>query len=122
MTAIQNIFDKQSRNTAIGTTGMFGYRNIKTPNDLMAISKQSLNHAANLVDLIVGSNDSDDTVKQIDGLSDLICSLLDSAELLRNIHPDKQWVNVANDCYVELHTYLNTLNTNTAIYTVPPQI
>ena len=38
-------------------------------------------------------------VKNLDRLSDLLCGVIDLAELVRNVHPDPKWVQGANEAY-----------------------
>jgi len=57
-------------------------------------------------------------VKNLDRLSDMLCSVIDLAELVRNSHPDPEWVQGANDAYEQLCEYMNVLNTNVGLYEV----
>ncbi|GAA5936952.1 hypothetical protein JCM1841_003927 [Sporobolomyces salmonicolor] len=55
-------------------------------------------------------------VKSLDRLSDLLCGVIDLAELVRNVHPDPEWVEGANEAYEELCEYMNELNTHVGLY------
>ncbi|GAA5905145.1 hypothetical protein JCM6882_000392 [Rhodosporidiobolus microsporus] len=55
-------------------------------------------------------------VKNLDRLSDLLCGVIDLAELVRNVHPDPAWVQGANDAYEQLCEYMNELNTHVGLY------
>jgi Zn-dependent oligopeptidase len=57
-------------------------------------------------------------VKNLDRLSDMLCSVIDLAELVRNAHPDPEWVNSANGAYEQLCEYMNVLNTHVGLYEV----
>ena len=57
-------------------------------------------------------------VKQIDRLSDLLCGVIDLAEVVRNIDPDTTWVKYADTAYQELCYYMNQLNTHVGLYQV----
>jgi intermediate peptidase len=57
-------------------------------------------------------------VKNLDRLSDMLCSVIDLAELVRNAHPDPEWVTSANEAYVRLCEYMNVLNTHVGLYEV----
>jgi len=50
-------------------------------------------------------------VTDIDRLSDTLCRLVDLAELVRNTHPNKAWVEAANQTYDDVLVYMNGLNT-----------
>ena len=58
-------------------------------------------------------------VKRLDRLSDKLCSMIDTFELLRNVHPNPQYINAANEAYEILNNYFNQLNTNYNLYQVP---
>lgn len=57
-------------------------------------------------------------VKNLDRLSDLLCGVIDLAELVRNVHPDPAWAGGANEAYEELCEYMNELNTHVGLYEV----
>lgn len=59
-------------------------------------------------------------VKQIDRLSDLLCSVIDLAELIRNLDPNPEWIKHAEIAYQELCYYMNQLNTHVDLYHVSP--
>lgn len=57
-------------------------------------------------------------VKNLDRLSDTLCSVIDMAEFIRNAHPDQVIMEAANKAYGDLCSYMNTLNTDTRIHQV----
>ena len=57
-------------------------------------------------------------VKNLDRLSDLLCSVVDLAEFVRNAHPDPKWVTSANNLYESLSEFMNVLNTHVGLYNV----
>jgi intermediate peptidase len=57
-------------------------------------------------------------VKQVDRLSDLLCSVIDLAELVRNLDPNPDWIKHAEIAYQELCYYMNQLNTHVELYRV----
>ena len=48
----------------------------------------------------------------------MLCSVIDLAELVRNAHPDPEWVQSADEAYEQLCEYMNVLNTNVGLYEV----
>ncbi|KAJ3087388.1 Mitochondrial intermediate peptidase [Quaeritorhiza haematococci] len=56
------------------------------------------------------------TVKRLDKLSDILCSVVDTAELVRNVHPEAGWVEGANRAHAVLSNFLNRLNTHSGLY------
>lgn len=65
-----------------------------------------------------GENETRKIVKNIDRLSDLLCGIIDMTELIRHTHPDKTWVNAANNAYDILCEYMNGLNTHSELAAV----
>ncbi|KAI8075771.1 hypothetical protein BDF21DRAFT_72733 [Thamnidium elegans] len=61
-------------------------------------------------------------VKNLDRLSDTLCSVIDMAEFIRNAHPDEVIMEAANKAYSDLCSYMNTLNTDTRIHNVLSQV
>lgn len=45
-------------------------------------------------------------VRRLDDLSVELCGVVDTAELCRNTHPDRQWVAAADAAYVQIQTLL----------------
>lgn len=48
----------------------------------------------------------------------MLCSVIDLAELIRNAHPDRHWVDAANNAYEKLCEFMNVLNTHVGLYEV----
>lgn len=57
-------------------------------------------------------------VKNLDRLSDLLCGVIDLAELIRNAHPDPSWVQSAEHVYEKMCEFMNVLNTHVEMYEV----
>ena len=57
-------------------------------------------------------------VKNLDRLSDMLCGVIDLAELVRNAHPDRLWMEAANHAYETLCEFMNVLNTHVGLYEV----
>ncbi|PVG03221.1 zincin [Serendipita vermifera] len=104
-------YDRPSR----GSTGLFHYRQITTPQALIPVAIATMKRANYIVRRIVNAQDAQETrkiVKNIDRLSDLLCRVIDMAEFVRHTHPERAWVDAANDTYDILCEYMNGLNTN----------
>ena len=57
-------------------------------------------------------------VKNLDRLSDMLCGVIDLAELIRNAHPDSAWVQSAEHVYEKMCEFMNILNTHVELYEV----
>ncbi|CCF48058.1 uncharacterized protein UHO2_01498 [Ustilago hordei] len=110
-------------------TGLFEIPSLTSPQNFLVLAQQTLARAQLLVDRIdrAGSVDAStsegvkelkEVVRNLDRLSDLLCGVIDMAELVRNAHPDPEWAEAANAAYEYLCGYMNVLNTHTGLYGV----
>uniref|UniRef100_A0A7E4VSD8 Peptidase_M3 domain-containing protein n=1 Tax=Panagrellus redivivus TaxID=6233 RepID=A0A7E4VSD8_PANRE len=110
-----------SPNAADKSRGLFGNDLLTTPNGFIELSKQVEKASYDLVEDIV-SKKSDGkgrpTVALVDDLSNVICSAADLAECARNIHSDLNFATAANDSMREFTNLVETLNTNTELFSV----
>ncbi|KAI9145269.1 hypothetical protein BKA69DRAFT_1035407 [Paraphysoderma sedebokerense] len=100
-------------------TGLFDHPRLSSPEALISHSKEIISTSYSLVDTILNTTTPSDfrrLVINFDKLSDNICFLTDTAEFIRNAHPDKAYVNAANQVYSDLSNLLNILNTNVGLY------
>ncbi|KAI1789829.1 hypothetical protein LXA43DRAFT_892141, partial [Ganoderma leucocontextum] len=101
-------------------TGLFGHHMLTTPSAFVALADSTLRRAQLLTDRILRARESRDelfrVVKNLDRLSDMLCSVIDLAELLRNAHPDQAWIQSADEVYEKLCEFMNVLNTNVGLY------
>jgi hypothetical protein len=110
-----------NRTTSNPRSGLFGYTDLSDAEGFLKASQRSIKQAAKLVDLVCNSRDPEDmrwTVKRLDRLSDLLCCVLDTAELIQNVHPDPRIVKAANQAHAALSKVLNQLNTHQGLYEV----
>lgn len=115
--------------SSVAPTGLFGQPALKTPEDFPDLAYRTTLRAKVLVDRLCRpapppqSLDEAERaflamVKNLDRLSDLLCGVIDLAELVRNVHPDEHWVDGANAAYEQLCEYMNELNTHVGLYEV----
>ncbi|KAI9444849.1 mitochondrial intermediate peptidase [Lactarius indigo] len=101
-------------------TGLFGQPALVSPSSFHNLALATLIRAQLLTERIVRARQSRDellkAVKNLDRLSDMLCSVIDLAELVRNAHPDPEWVKSADEAYEQLCEYMNVLNTNVGLY------
>ncbi|KAF7307093.1 Mitochondrial intermediate peptidase [Mycena indigotica] len=122
--ALITIFDRPrtTHKSTISSTGLFGHRNLTTPNELVALADATVIRAQLLTDRILRAKESRRelllVVKNLDRLSDLLCGVIDLAELVQNAHPDVKWIEAANFAHEKLCNYMNVLNTHTELYSV----
>nr|Q6Y5M5.1 RecName: Full=Mitochondrial intermediate peptidase; Short=MIP; AltName: Full=Octapeptidyl aminopeptidase; Flags: Precursor [Pleurotus djamor]AAO61502.1 mitochondrial intermediate peptidase [Pleurotus djamor]AAS46738.1 mitochondrial intermediate peptidase [Pleurotus djamor] len=102
--------------------GLFGHKELQQPSGFITLAEATLVRAQILTNRILRARESQDelrkVVKNLDRLSDMLCGVIDLAELVRNAHPDRAWVEAANQAYETLCEFMNVLNTDVGLYDV----
>ncbi|KAI0687916.1 mitochondrial intermediate peptidase [Cytidiella melzeri] len=110
------------RYTGLKPTGLFGHAFLTTPSAFVELADSTLHRASLLTQRIVRARESRDelfkVVKHLDRLSDLLCGVIDLAELIRNAHPDPVWIQSAEHVYEKMCEFMNVLNTHVDLYFV----
>jgi len=110
------------RSSPFSATGLFGHPTLTHPASLVSLADATLIRAQLLTDRILRARESQyellKVVKNLDRLSDMLCGVIDLAELVRNAHPDRLWVDAANQAYETLCEFMNVLNTHVGLYEV----
>nr|BDS00035.1 mitochondrial intermediate peptidase [Mycoleptodonoides aitchisonii] len=118
------LFDQPPSQSSASTsyTGIFGHPLLTSPAAFIALADSTVRRAAILTQRILRARESRDelrkVVKNLDRLSDMLCGVIDLAELVRNAHPDQAWVESAEEVYEKLCEFMNVLNTHVGLYEV----
>ncbi|CUA72432.1 mitochondrial intermediate peptidase [Rhizoctonia solani] len=124
---LPSVFDKPSQSymdLSSTPTGLFGNSDLAQPSDFISLARRTQRYTKRIVDRIAsygqteasGSTDLAALVGLVDRLSDTLCSVIDTAEFVRNSHPDPRWVVAANEAYEYLCSWMNELNTHVGLY------
>nr|Q6Y5M7.1 RecName: Full=Mitochondrial intermediate peptidase; Short=MIP; AltName: Full=Octapeptidyl aminopeptidase; Flags: Precursor [Coprinopsis scobicola]AAO61500.1 mitochondrial intermediate peptidase [Coprinopsis scobicola] len=120
--ALVDLFDQPSLSKVrshFHSTGLFGHPSLTHPRSLVSLAESTLVRAQLLTQRILDAKESEDelahVVKNLDRLSDMLCGVIDLAELVRNAHPDRLWVEAGNHAYETLCEFMNVLNTHTGL-------
>jgi hypothetical protein len=110
------------RYTGLKQSGLFGHAFLTSPLAFVELADSTLLRAKVLTQRIVRARESRGelfrVVKNLDRLSDLLCGVIDLAELVRNAHPDPEWVQSAEHVYEKMCEFMNVLNTHVDLYLV----
>ncbi|CAN0902563.1 Mitochondrial intermediate peptidase, mitochondrial [Linum grandiflorum] len=98
------------------TAGLYGFHHLKTAAGFSRFVDDAIERSTELVDYISTMPSSTEIVRAMDEISDAVCSVVDSAELCRNTHPDREFVEEASNAAMRLNEYLHNLNTNHTLY------
>lgn len=108
-----------SKNALSSDSGLFSNKLLTSPEGLYQFYKLYLYKCQHLL-RIIHQDDSvkADTlfIKRIDNLSNNLCKVIDLCEMIRSLHPNEQYVNMANQIYDEMFEFMNILNTDTVLY------
>ncbi|WFD07075.1 mitochondrial intermediate peptidase [Malassezia vespertilionis] len=114
---------ESGRDVAGPPTGLFKIEALREPRAFLTLAQTTLYRAQLLVNRIarageedVGMDELRRVVRSLDRLSDLLCGVIDMAELVRHAHPDPTWADAANAAYEHLCNFMNILNTHTGLY------
>uniref|UniRef100_K3X1H8 Peptidase M3A/M3B catalytic domain-containing protein n=1 Tax=Globisporangium ultimum (strain ATCC 200006 / CBS 805.95 / DAOM BR144) TaxID=431595 RepID=K3X1H8_GLOUD len=91
---------------APGAPGLFQLPNLHAPQDFYRLTAEVKREC--------------DALKHnrmhLDEISNAICSVIDAAELCRNVHPDEGYRNAASECFTDLSDFIQNLNADVDLY------
>ncbi|XVF09683.1 hypothetical protein REPUB_Repub07fG0116000 [Reevesia pubescens] len=97
-------------------TGLYGFDHLKSPKGFQRFVDDAIERSGELIDYIASMPTSAEIIRAMDEISDTVCSVVDSAELCRQTHPDRGFVEQANKASMRVNEYLHFLNTNHTLY------
>ncbi|CAN4085235.1 unnamed protein product [Withania somnifera] len=92
---------------SIKQTGLYGYRHLKTPKGFQQFVDDAIERSEELVNYIAGMPSSPEIIRAMDEISDTVCSVIDSAELCRHTHPDREFVDEASKASLRVNEFLH---------------
>ncbi|WWD01447.1 hypothetical protein V866_008391 [Kwoniella sp. B9012] len=108
--------------TTTSSSGLFTFPPLTHPSSLRPLTERTLVQASAIVERICAApldpsgKELRLVVKNLDRLSDVLCGVIDMCELVRNVHPDQQWVQESERTYEVLCSFMNELNTSRGLY------
>ncbi|KAJ3151390.1 Mitochondrial intermediate peptidase [Geranomyces michiganensis] len=127
-TPLQQVFDSPSywranRHSVNGkSTGLCGLPVLDRPEGFIKAANAAIEEVRMIITKVCQAVDQNNaaemqkTVKRLDRLSDILCLIVDSAELVRNVHPDAHFAKAANDAHAALSSVINQLNTHQELF------
>ncbi|KAG4118309.1 hypothetical protein ERO13_D11G010266v2 [Gossypium hirsutum] len=94
------------------STGLYGFDHLKSPKGFQRFVDEAIERSSELIDYISGMPSSAEIIRAMDEISDTVCSVVDSAELCRQTHPARGFVEEA----IKASMKINFLNTNHTLY------
>ncbi|KAI5670205.1 hypothetical protein M9H77_10569 [Catharanthus roseus] len=100
----------------IQETGLYGFPHLKTAKGFQRFVDDAIERSNELVAYVSGMPPAPQIIRAMDEISDTVCSVIDSAELCRHTHPDREFVEEASKASLRINEYLHYLNTNYSLY------
>ncbi|KAL7586460.1 hypothetical protein Lser_V15G35967 [Lactuca serriola] len=97
-------------------TGLYGCNHLKTPKGFQRFVDEAIERSNELVGYISRMPSSAEIINAMDEISNTVCQVVDSAELCRHTHPDRDFVDEAMKASMRINEYLHYLNTNLTLY------
>ncbi|KAL0282898.1 UNVERIFIED_CONTAM: Mitochondrial intermediate peptidase, mitochondrial [Sesamum angustifolium] len=97
-------------------TGLYGFDHLKTAKGFQRMVDDAIERSNELVNYIAGMPSAPEIIRSMDEISDTVCTTIDSAELCRHTHPDREFVEEASRASLRLNEYLHYLNSNPSLY------
>eukprot|EP00741_Cyanophora_paradoxa_P008368 tig00001302_g8095.t1 len=96
-------------------TGFCGIPELRRPEGFEVLAKRSSSKIESLIDKLERMEPSVEVIRAMDEISDSLCSVVDAAELCRNVH-NAEFVEAAHGAYAHLSNYMQKLNTHVPLY------
>src|SRR2546423_4175709 len=118
---LRDIFDSNDVWAAFNSTksiptGLFQYRDLTNPGGFKVFADRTLAKAQRLVEEISAGKRRKTIIKDLDRLSDILCSVSDLTGFIRTAHPDRQFAETANETFSDVVEYMNNLNQHQQLY------
>ncbi|KAK4489446.1 hypothetical protein RD792_005255 [Penstemon davidsonii] len=100
----------------IKETGLYGFEHLKAPKGFQRMVDDAIERSDELVKYIAGMPSPPEIIRAMDEVSDTVCTVIDSAELCRHTHPDRDFVDEASKATLRMNEYIHHLNSNPSLY------
>ena len=117
-------WDRHRLSQSTTSTGLFGYDQLASTqrHGFVQAAKATVEQVSRIISLVCAQDSSmaekRKAVKRLDLLSDMVCSVVDAAQLIMAVHPDPKVAKDAASAHAILSNFLSQLNTNTPLYQV----
>eukprot|EP00898_Chlorokybus_atmophyticus_P006739 jgi/Chlat1/7066/Chrsp57S06726 len=110
-------WSRQATTTTTTTaTGLFGYPQLRAAAGFRVMAREAMERCQYLEHEIKRAPPSINTLNMLDDLSNTVCKVVDAAELCRSVHTDREFVQAAQDAYMQLSHYIQSLNSSPSLY------
>ncbi|KAA0152548.1 hypothetical protein FNF27_03835 [Cafeteria roenbergensis] len=98
-------------------TGLFGIDALRRPEDFEAEAQRAVAECEELIKSITSQAlPNTETVQRLDKISDVVCKVVDAAELCRHVHSSSQWREASQQVFGTLMHFVFQLNANRELF------
>jgi len=100
-------------------SGLFGVSDLKTPEDFEALAQRAITRCDTIraeLSSLPADKVNESTLVLLDRISNEICSVIDVAELVRNVHADSSYRNAAESAFAEMAGYIGQVNKDLTLH------
>lgn len=95
---------------------LYGVPGLATPGCFPRLAAEAVTRSSALVSALQAGPFGESTVRGLDEVSDVVCSVVDAAELCRQTHPSREWAAAAEAAALALHRHVAELNADAGLY------
>ena len=111
------ILDMVGSDSGGGSSGLFGVEQLSSPASFEREAQRAVAECEELIRLVSAQEKPDaTTVQMLDKISDVVCRVVDAAELCRHVHASKRWRDAAQSVFGSLSHFVFQLNSNRALF------
>jgi len=123
---LRDIFDSNDVWSAFNSSksmpaGLFMNKDLTNPGGFKVFSDRTLSKAQRLVEEISAGKRQETIIRDLDRLSDMLCSVSDLTAFIRTAHPDRRFAEAANETFSAVLEYMNGLNQHQKLYELTAQ-
>ena len=117
-----------SPNNTNENVGLYSIEGLNKPCDFLKLAsmsidscnkiRQSLGNKLSSNTILSNKQDASIILKELDDISNLVCCVIDAAELCRNTHSNQEWRDYAEKVFGMLSSYIAELNADDTLYKI----
>ncbi|RMX69712.1 hypothetical protein DD238_001718 [Peronospora effusa] len=102
--------------TSYAKPGLFQLPDLHTPLDFSRLTQDVKLQCHQLRQELAAASPGLQTLRILDDISNVICSVIDAAELCRNVHPNEDFRRAASESFTDLSNFIQNLNADVDLY------
>lgn len=115
---VRTFFNGFLQNNGLGSSqkeGLFGVPDLHSPEDFSRLAAEAVKQARSDIDSLK-KNKNLNSVRLLDDVSNSLCGVADAAELCRNVHPDKLWMQYGNEAVQLVAEFMSEVNLDREVF------